>query len=397
MKIYGTGDLHLGQSMNYGSTDDSGYPDKLREQKVMLADFISNAISDKADMVVFAGDYFPKHYRINPDAMRVFSEQVLRLVDAGIPVKILEGNHDKARVEALDSTVRMIAIFKPDGVEVISKPCVQMHDEVNIVYIPHLIPAELSRYQKLASDGVSEAMKNVVNELMLKIDAEKPTILFGHFGIAEAGRGSESTMIAGNNICVSAIIFDRPDLDYCFLGHIHKSWTWKGLYTSISYFGSMDRFDFAEANDRKEYGVITIEDDSVSYDTTCVAARKFVDIKHYMGQSESISFLKQYDVQDAVVKVAVEVDKNFKGGKKIVDEIKSHLLFSGAYHVHAVNLLFKPTFVAKNAKVVETASVEDNLQRVLLDEKFADVDGLYCIHVGLMREIRLEDDIEAEK
>jgi exonuclease SbcD len=392
--IYGTGDLHIGQSMNYGKTDENGFPDKLREQQKLLADFVTEAIN-KADMVVFAGDYFPKHFRINPDAMRVLSEQILRLVEAKIPVKILEGNHDKARIEALDSTVQMFSVFKLAGVEVIRKPCVQSYDDIDVLFVPHLIPAELAVYQKSDQDDVTAAMKNMLDDLLSQ--TTKRAILFGHFGIAEAGRGSETTMIAGNNICVSADIFDRPELAYCFLGHIHKSWKWQGNYTNVVYFGSMDRFDFAEAKDTKEYGIIQIADEKVNYETIAVNARTFVDVKHYLGHDATIAFLEEYDFKDAVVKVNVEVDKDYTQGKKISEKIKDYITKAGAYHIHGISIVYRPSFVAKNSKVVESASVEDNLQRVILDEGFANPADLYRAHIELSREIRAEDEAEAEK
>ena len=400
MRIYGTGDLHLGQSIHYGKTDENGYPDKLKEQKEMLATFTTDAITNNADMVVFAGDYFPKHFRINPDAMRVFSEQIVRLVKADIPVKILEGNHDKARIEVLDSTVQMLSVFDLPNVEIINKPCVQHFDEVDVLFVPHLIPAELTRYQKDESDDVPSAMSNLIDELVKEIDKKKPVILFGHFGIAEAGRGSESTMIAGNNICISSLVLDRPEIQHCFLGHIHKSWQWKGKHTNITYFGSMDRFDFAEANDNKEYGVITVANNQVIYETVDTAARPFVDIKHYIGiddDEEDVGFLSRYSLNNAVVKVNVEVDKDFKGGDKVLDRIKKELVRQNVYHIHGMGIVYKPTFVAKNAQVTEAGSVEDNLQRVLLDEGFSGVDELLAAHTSLMKEIQAEDEAEAEK
>jgi DNA repair exonuclease SbcCD nuclease subunit len=243
-------------------------------------------------------------------------------------------------------------------------------------------------------------MANLLDDLSQKLTKDKPAILFGHFGVAEAGRGSESTMIAGNNICISSLLLDRPEIQHVFLGHIHKSWKWTGQYTNVTYFGSMDRFDFAEANDNKEYGIITVANNQIVYETVDTAARPFVDIKHYVGSDddeEDVGFLSRYSLADAVVKVSIEVDKDFKGGDKILERVRKELTKQNAYHIHALNLLYKPTFVAKNAQVTEASSVEDNLRRVLLDEGFADTDSLFNAHVELIKEIQAEDDAEAEK
>lgn len=396
MKIYGTADLHIGQSLNYGHMNKLGFPEKMLEQEKLLTTFVTDAIENHADMVILGGDYFPKHFRINPDAVKILIEQLWRLVDAKIPVKLLEGNHDKARIEVMASTIQIMSAFRLASVEVINKPCVKQYGNVNIIFIPHLIPAELEVYQAETEATVTDAMNCVIDELLDSITNKKPTILFGHFGISEAGRGSESTMIAGNNICIPASTLDKKRLDFSFLGHIHKRWKWSGIYSQIVYFGSLDRFDFAEAKDIKSYGVIEINKKKVHYRTVEVDARKFVNIRQYIGHDDSLDFLDNVDVKDAVVKVTVEVDKDFQQGKQLLIKIRNKLLDANAYYIYATNLLFKPTFVAKNAEVKETASVEDNLQRVLLDENFENPENLYRAHIGLVREIKAEDEADAE-
>ena len=404
MKIFSTGDLHIGQSLKYGKTDSSGRSDKLQEQQQMLSDFVDKAIEEKADVVAFNGDYFPKHFRINPDAMRIFAEQVLRLDKAGITVLVLDGNHDKSRVEASDSTVALFDVFKLKNVRVINKPELIWINDVGFAMMPHLIPAELETYKHKDSDGVVEAMHNAIQSLSDEVVAQRengkgtePCIFFGHFGIAEAGRGSETTMIAGNNIAVPAVLLDLPAFNWCILGHIHKRWDWEGQFSKISYLGAMDRFDFAEAGDIKQYGIINVEDNEVTLEFVNTNAREFIDIKHDFSVEQNYEFLNEYDFKDTVVKVSVEVDKDFVTGKELVSELRQRLEDAGVYHIHAVNLVYKPTYVSQNEAVTEAESIEDNLKQVLADEKFDDIDELMQLHEVLTKELRAEEDAEAEK
>lgn len=402
-KIYASGDWHLGQSLKYGGKDTNGVSEKLKEQRAMVEKFVDDAIKN-ASIVVLTGDYFPKHLRINPDAMRIFAEQIIRLNDAAIPTFIVEGNHDKARYEVSDSTVALFGIFDLEHVKVISKPQVIWVDGVGLAMLPHLIPAELESFKEHDDDGVVQVMTTIVRELSNEVVAyresgmgQEPCVLFGHFGIAEAGRGSETTMIAGNNICIPASVLDLPAFNYSILGHIHKRWDWEGQFSKIAYLGSMDRFDFAEADDIKKYGVISIEDDEVELDFVDTNARRFVDIKHDFEKGANFDFLDDYDLTDATVKITIKIEKDFTDGKELLKKIKEKVVERGAYYIFGMNLIYKPTYTSRNEFVTETESIEDNLERVLKEEGFSDVDGLMLLHEELSKELQEDMDKEAEK
>lgn len=407
MFIYATGDIHVGQSLKYGKTADNGLPAKILDQEALLNDFVTAAIESNVDLVHLGGDYYPKHMKIDPTALRILTTQILRLTSHGIQVRMLLGNHDKARHEAMDSNVNYFSLFNIDEIKVIGEPGVELFtgkDGVNVVlmYLPHLVPSEMFKWQKHERENVTDIIdhileyltKEAINVIMAnKLPDDTPKILFGHFGLAEAGRGSESSMIANNNICIPVSLLDRPAINACILSHIHKFWTNIGTYTKTVMLGSMDRFDFGEAKDKKVFGKIEILQNNIHVRVTPTRARNFVAIKADIANNMDITFLKGIDVKDAVVKVNLSAEKDFIKHKEVLEKVKNWLVANDAYFIHDISIVQKPVFVVKNAAVNESQDMNANIKQILEDEKFADPDELYKIHLQLRKIAEEEADI----
>ena len=401
MFIYATGDIHVGQSLKYGKTAENGLPAKILDQQQLLTDFVDAAISNNVDFVHLGGDYYPKHLRIDPTALRILTTQVLRLANHGIEVRMLLGNHDKARHEAMDSNVDYFSLFSIGKIKVIGDPSVELvtgKDGVNAVlmYLPHLIPSEMYKWQKHERETVTDIIDHVLEFLTKEatdliitsgLSPDTPKILFGHFGVVEAGRGSESSMIANNNICIPVSLLDRPAINACILSHIHKFWTNSGTHTKTVMIGSMDRFDFGEANDKKVFGKIEVLKNTIHVKVTPSKARKFVCIKADIDNAMDFSFLDGVDINDAVVKINLSADKDFIKHKDAMDKIKNWLEQNKAYFVQDVSIIQKPVFVVKNAAITESQDLDVNIKQILEDEGFAGVSELMKLHLELRKEI----------
>lgn len=397
-QIMVTGDLHIGQSANYGIVQE-GLSTKLAEQRALLQDFVDDAISRKVDLVVLGGDYFPKHIKLNPDAMKIFSEQILRLSQAQIPVRMVVGNHDKPRHEKMSNTIDYFGVFGVPNVEIIPSPKVELFNGVILYFFPHLIWSELYKFQRNEREGITEIVNRIVEEMIGEANAliqtnalpeNTPRLFFGHFGLIEAGKGGESLMMTGNDICVPADVIDRPGISLSIMSHIHKFWVHKqAQHSKVVVIGSMDRFDFGEERDKKVYGRIEILDNNEFHlKVIPTRARKFVSIKGNINDSLDVSFLNSYDVQDAVIKVLLTTEKNFTKKKEAIEKIYKQLTDHDAYFVHSVGFVPQAIAVARNTTITEEKSLDDNVAEIL--KGLPDSEELLAKHKELFDEVKKE-------
>lgn len=409
MRIMYAGDLHIGQGARYGKTAENGLSEKMIEQGQMLDEFVERAIKENVDMVCLGGDYYPKHFRLDPTAVRIFTEPILKLSKAGIKTVLLLGNHDKARHESMDSNVGVFELFKVDNISVVGMPKIELltdsqGNNVVMLYLPHLIPAELYKWQKNEGEGVPEIITHIVDDLMRQAEAAvvnagwaltTPRILAGHFGLNEIGKGSESAMIANNNICFPASVLDRPGLNLAIFSHIHKFWVYKDSeYTKIVSIGSMDRFDFGEL-EKKKYAIIETTNDQLHLKTVTTKTHPFVIIKGDITNDTDIEkLLSAYDVDNAVVKVTLSADPSFINNKIVTEQIKQWLQDHNMYLLDNVAIIPKSVFNTHNQDITEESTVEDNVKH-LLQERYPDeAAALFAKHLALMAEINIVDILE---
>jgi len=84
-----TADIHLGKTYRTSANDAERYEDFFR----MLGSIVSDAIAEKVDFVLIAGDLFHTG-QILPRTFARTIETLQPLKDAGIPCIAVEGNHD---------------------------------------------------------------------------------------------------------------------------------------------------------------------------------------------------------------------------------------------------------------------------------------------------------------
>jgi DNA repair protein SbcD/Mre11 len=99
-------DAHIDMA-NYGRHDpQTGLPMRVMDFLKSLDTIVETAISEKVDLVLFAGDAY-KDRNPAPTFQREWGKRIMRLAHAGIPTLLLVGNHDLSpaayRAHALDA------------------------------------------------------------------------------------------------------------------------------------------------------------------------------------------------------------------------------------------------------------------------------------------------------
>ncbi|HET8564359.1 MAG TPA: metallophosphoesterase [Candidatus Binatia bacterium] len=93
MRLLHFADAHIDMA-NYGRHDpETGLPLRVLDFLKALDTIVDAAISERVDMVIFAGDAY-KDRSPAPTFQREWGKRIIRLSQAHIPTLLLVGNHD---------------------------------------------------------------------------------------------------------------------------------------------------------------------------------------------------------------------------------------------------------------------------------------------------------------
>lgn len=278
MKFLHTSDLHIGKIVNEFSM--------LEDQKYILNQILDIAKEKQVDAVVIAGDVYDRS--IPPtEAVQLLDEFLTKLLQAGIKILMISGNHDSAeRVAFADRILERQGLYiagassgtnfsedasaGPEGEEVggsaesakVKGPAehikrVVLEDEygtVEFVLFPFVKPAVVGAKE------AAGAVENVLSALPTTMDLATRRVIVTHFFVTgEDGEqpelsDSETTVQVGGLDNVPASLFGL--YDYVALGHIHKPQRiGKG---NVYYAGSPLKYSFSEVKGKKSVNIVTL-------------------------------------------------------------------------------------------------------------------------------------------
>lgn len=269
MRLLHTADWHIGQYF-------FGY-DRKEEHKFFF-EWLKKTIREyNPDALLVSGDVFDSP---NPSAesQKIYF-RFLREVSLGNPnlqIIITAGNHDSAaRLEAPgplleDMNIRIKGIIRKneDGLIDYQNLFVPLSKDNQIngwcIAVPYLRQGDYPNAESY-SKGVKEMYDNLYNELLKVKEPHVPIIVMGHLQatgseVSENDR-SERTIIGGLE-CISPEVFDRKDIVYTALGHLHKAQRVSGR-ENVRYSGSPLPMSFAEKNYKQGINLIEIEKDEL--------------------------------------------------------------------------------------------------------------------------------------
>ena len=111
MKILHFADAHIDMA-NYGRHDpETGLPLRVLDFLKSLDTIINAAVSEKVDMVIFAGDAY-KDRAPAPTFQREWGKRIIQLSQAKIPTLLLIGNHDLSPAWAVLMPSRSLILYR---------------------------------------------------------------------------------------------------------------------------------------------------------------------------------------------------------------------------------------------------------------------------------------------
>lgn len=293
MRFLHTSDWHLGRIFHgVHLTEDQSY---------IIDDFLACVKDTKPNGIIIAGDIYDR--AVPPtEAMELLDETLSQIVlDLSIPVIIIAGNHDSP--ERLGFGNKFLARQGLHVVGTITGPPepIIIEDKYGPVYflpLPYSEPALIrERFQDPEVYDHELAIKTMIQHGLGRIPENKRKVCIAHAFIAGGSTTeSERPLSVGGSSVVSPALFNP--FNYTALGHLHNSQSAGG--EQIRYPGSLLKYSFAEANQRKGINLVEInEAGEVSIEAIHLTPRRDVRIiegyfKDILGNPESYGNRNDY-------------------------------------------------------------------------------------------------------
>ncbi len=249
MKLMHLSDLHIGKRLNDLSL--------IEDQAYALDRVVELAERERVDAVLIAGDVYQKASP-QAEAMTLFDSFLTRLVESGMRVFIISGNHDSdRRISYFSKFLKKTGVYVSEAFE----GCLQTVTEtdeygpVNIHLLPFLRPTSVKRFFP-DSEIVSyeDAVRAVISHST--VDQNERNILICHQLVTGAETcDSEEEAVGGlDNISPSAF----EGFDYVALGHIHKPQ--RAGRENMRYAGSLLKYSLSEKDHKKSVCIVDMKE-----------------------------------------------------------------------------------------------------------------------------------------
>lgn len=274
-----TADIHLGKTYRTSASEAERYEDFFR----MLGSIVSDAIVEKVEFVIIAGDLFHTG-QILPRTFARTIETLQPLKDAGVPCIAVEGNHDWIHrrdsiswMEAL-SQMGYIHLLRPTRTENGGYRFDPFDPETGMG--GHIEIKGLNIYGL----GYIGAQAGVHVPRICEAVETKNNILLFHVGI-----WTYSPVEIGNMQPAEALPL-ADVFDYVALGHGHKPYVIKTSEGCSYAFnpGSPERVNFGEEGYDKGYWLVTVDDGNYTTEFRQTAPRPMKSISVSLDGAESV-------------------------------------------------------------------------------------------------------------
>jgi exonuclease SbcD len=349
MKLLHFADAHIDMA-NYGRHDpETGLPLRVLDFLKSLDTIVDAAISEKVDMVIFAGDAY-KDRSPAPTFQREWGKRIMKLSQAKIPTLLLVGNHDMSPATRRAHAIQEFKTLQVPFVQVLDEPSFLKPEQlwdlpVQVIAIPWitrsgLMAATGETNSTEAFAHIEENIGELIEGWLEEADMSLPIILTAHASIEGAKYGGERLVMLGNDLVLSGSLVKNPKFNYVAMGHIHKPQDVnKDQQPPVIYPGSIERVDFGEANEDRFYVIAHVEkgvDTKVEW-RKLTETRPFVERRAVLTSSENVTeILKNAlpkDMSEAIVKLVVEYPRELD---TLIDESALRKHAEKAFEFHLV-------------------------------------------------------------
>jgi DNA repair protein SbcD/Mre11 len=391
MRLLHFADAHIDMA-NYGRHDpETGLPLRVLDFLKSLDTIVDAAISEKVDMVIFAGDAY-KDRSPAPTFQREWGKRIMRLSQAKIPTLLLVGNHDLSPAAGRAHAIQEFDTLQVPYVKVLQKPEFLTPQElwdvaVQVIAMPWVSRSALMANLELSASDTSEVFSSIesrISELVEgwieEADKNLPLILTAHASVEGATFGAERMVMLGSDLVLPTALVKDKHLDYVAMGHIHKPQDVnEGGHPPVIYPGSIERVDFGEAKDDKFFIVAEVMRGETKVEWRKIeGTRPFIERRAVLQSSENVTeILKDAlprEMSGAIVKLVVEYPRELDS---LIDESALRKYADKAFEFHLVK---RPQIESRvripEGQVVSSMSPLDLLGQYFDSAKIEDAEEL---------------------
>jgi exonuclease SbcD len=351
IKLLHFADAHIDLARQGRRDTESGLPLRVLDFLKSLDVIVDAAISEKVDLVIFAGDAY-RDRSPAPTFQREWGKRMMRLSAAGIQTLLVVGNHDVSPAAFRAHTLQEFDTLQVPNIQVISKPVLLGPEQLNglpvqVIGIPWLNRSGLAASfedEPSDSEDINEQMEagltRVIEGLMDRLDPALPAILASHVSVQGAAFGSERSVMLGRDVVLAGSLVRDERLDYVALGHIHRAQNLnEGGHHPVIYPGSIERVDFGEVGDRKTYVIAELERNKTIFSQHDLPGRKFIDRSVELNDSEKIqeqllsALPVARELKDAILRLVVVYPREWEA---LIDEPAIRRAADGAFEFHFI-------------------------------------------------------------
>jgi exonuclease SbcD len=370
-------DAHIDMA-NFGRHDpQSMLPVRVMDFLHALDQIVERAISEKVDLVIFAGDAY-KDRNPQPTFQREWGKRMMRLSQARIPTVLLVGNHDVAPAAGRAHTIQEYATLEvpymivADRLDLIRPE--QLGLPLQIITVPWVSRSALMTKEEASGRNINDIMMTLeervgeaVGQLITEADPNLPLVLAAHASVQGAIYGSERAVMLGHELVLSGGIVSDRRLDYVALGHIHKHQCLSpGSQPPIVYPGSIERIDFGEARETKGFVLAEVEKGRATWDFVALRTRPFHDFTPRTDSADTFmaDIMRQLpeaeEVRDAICRVQLTYPRDWE---PLLDEAA----IAARFHEALLYQLVKHRESGDRTRLGELAAVEALAPEEMLD------------------------------
>ena len=197
VKVLHFADAHIDIAAQGKHDPETGLPIRVLDFLKALDTIINTAITEKVDLVIFAGDAY-KDRSPSPTFQREWGKRIMRLSTAAIPTLLLVGNHDISPASGRAHTLQEFDTLEVPNVRVIYKP--QLLNPVDlwnlpvqVIALPWVYRSGMMAAMQLSSadsDKLNEELEvhltDLVKQWIDRFDPSLPSILLAHASVQGA-------------------------------------------------------------------------------------------------------------------------------------------------------------------------------------------------------------------
>ena len=382
MKLLHFADAHIDMA-NYGRHDpETGLPLRVLDFLRALDTIVDTAVSEKVDMVIFAGDAY-KDRSPAPTFQREWGKRIIRLSQARIPTLLLVGNHDLSPALGRAHAIQEFETLQVPFVRVLHRPEFFRPPDlwdlpVQVIALPWISRSGLMASMEASARDLNELFSSIesrisalVEDWLGEADRNLPLILTAHASIEGAVFGAERMVMLGADLVLPSTLVKDKRLDYVAMGHIHKPQDLnEGAHPPVIYPGSIERVDFGEAMDDKFFVIAEVTCGATQVEWRKIdGTRPFIERRAILRSSENVTeFLKfnmpkPTDMSGAIVKLVVEYPRELD---VLIDESALRKYACDCFEFHLVK---KPKVEAR-VRLPEGQTVSSLSPLELLEQYF---------------------------